>query len=137
MGSIGQELGPFIVSSIEADITGLAWKAFHKAFARSVIAVIQVFGVGLSRPSGSVKSSWTTVGVESGLVSMKAGTASCSCPFRAPRSGASVTTICRVSLSSASSDLLRVDRGIEANDSRTSGPSFPVKDCVGPWKGQL
>ena len=49
----------------------------------------------------------------------------------------SVTTICRVSLSSASSDLLRVDRWIEANDSRTSGPSFPVKDCVGPWKGQL
>jgi len=48
-----------------------------------------------------------------------------------------VATICRVSLSSASSDLLRVDRGIEANDSRTSGPSFPVKDCVGPWKGQL
>ena len=48
-----------------------------------------------------------------------------------------VATICRISLSSASSDLLRVDRGIEANGSRPSGPSFPVKDCVAPWKGQL
>ena len=51
--------------------------------------------------------------------------------------GIGVATIGRVSLSSASSDLLRVDRGIEANDSRTSGPSFLVEVCVGPWKRQL